>query len=75
MRRIPLKEKITEDLRQKINDGVYEPGQMLPSLRTLAAEYEVSTAPVRNAIDRLLLEGLVTVVQRSGTYVSLPEDS
>lgn len=70
---ISMAKKIADDLRTKITSGVYKPAQKIPSLRELARDYEVSTQPVRHAIDRLVDERLLTVVPREGTFVAIPQ--
>jgi DNA-binding GntR family transcriptional regulator len=56
-------------LRQSILDGTFRPGERL-RVRQLAAKLDVSATPVKDAINRLAQEGLVSVNARSGTFVS-----
>src|SRR3954447_17217462 len=48
-------------LCEGILSGRYEPGEKLPTQRTLAAELGVNMAPVREAVKRLEQLGLVEV--------------
>ncbi|MGF3056427.1 GntR family transcriptional regulator [Microbacterium sp. YY-01] len=47
-------------------------GSLLPSERVLAEQFGVSRVTVRNQVDQLVREGLVTRVLGSGTYTSQP---
>lgn len=51
----PLHEAIYQKLREQLEKGVFHPGQAL-SLRGLAAKYEGSVTPVRDAVWRLATE-------------------
>lgn len=66
--------RIADDLRHKITSGEYEPGQRIPSMRELAAEHNVSTMPVRQAVEHLTLEGLLTTVHGDGVFVTAPDN-
>ncbi len=66
----PLYFKIEIDLRKKIMDGKYSPGQLLPSERELVQTYKVSRLTVREAINRLVSQGIVKKEQGKGTFVS-----
>lgn len=68
---ISLKNYIISEVRQRIVDGRYEPGQRL-SENTLAKELETSRAPVRDALMMLRAEGLVLVYPQRGSYVFNP---
>ena len=65
----PLREVVSETLRQAIQDGVLKPGERLMEI-PLAEELGVSRTPIREAIRKLELEGFVVMVPRRGTYVS-----
>jgi DNA-binding GntR family transcriptional regulator len=55
-------------IRQRITEGAYTPGYRLV-LGTLAAELDISSVPVREAVRRLEAEGLVEVVRNVGATV------
>lgn len=65
----PLREVVSEALRQAISSGILRPGERLMEIQ-LAEELGVSRTPVREAIRRLELEGFLVMVPRRGTYVS-----
>jgi GntR family transcriptional regulator len=62
-------EQIAAWLRDRIINGDYEPGQKLPSLRLLEAQFGVATNPVRAAIATLTKERLVLAEQGKGVIV------
>lgn len=65
----PLREVVFETLREAILNGTLKPGQRLMETQ-LAAEMGVSRTPIREAIRKLELEGLVVMIPRRGTYVA-----
>ncbi|MCC5912038.1 MAG: GntR family transcriptional regulator [Clostridiaceae bacterium] len=65
----PLREIVFEYLREAILEGKLEPGRRLMEIQ-LAEELGVSRTPVREAIRKLELEGLVIMVARKGAYVA-----
>lgn len=64
-----LSEQAYDLLKSAIIAGTLHPGQKL-SVPGLAKQLGVSATPIRDALRRLNLEGLVDVSPRSGTYVS-----
>lgn len=58
-----------DKLRDAIIDGTFAPGEPLKE-RELADWMGVSTTPVKAALQRLALEGLVTTVPMRGSYVA-----
>lgn len=65
----PLREVVSEALRQAIHNGMLKPGERLMEIQ-LAEELGVSRTPIREAIRRLELEGFLVMVPRRGTYVA-----
>lgn len=65
----PLRELVFESLREAIIKGRLHPGERLMEIQ-LAEELGVSRTPVREAIRKLELEGLVLMIPRKGAYVS-----
>ncbi len=65
----PLGSQLYQVILERILNGIYAPGQRLfpDHLRT---EFGVSITPVRDAIQRLKLDGFVQVHARQGVYVA-----
>lgn len=63
------KHKIYRELRRSIIVGHRKPGDRL-SIETLADNYGTSVTPVRDALQMLSQEGLVTIKPRSGYFVT-----
>lgn len=65
----PLREVIFKTLREAIIVGELKPGERLMEVQ-LAEKMGVSRTPVREAIRKLELEGLVTMIPRRGAHVA-----
>jgi DNA-binding GntR family transcriptional regulator len=65
----PLREVVFESLREAIIKGMLKPGERIMEVQ-LAEELGVSRTPVREAIRKLELEGLVIMLPRRGAYVA-----
>jgi len=61
IKRKKIHEEILEILVQDIADGVYVPGDLLPSERDLMEEFHVGRPAVREAVTRLELQGLIDI--------------
>jgi DNA-binding transcriptional MocR family regulator len=70
--KIPLYEHVASEFRRKIDLGVLQVGEKLPSVRALRSGRRVSTATVMEAYLRLERDGYVRVRDRSGFYVVQP---
>ena len=64
-----IADEVFEAIRRAILDRDFAPGERL-DVRSLAAEFDVSLMPVRQAINRLNAIGLVEIKSRSGTFVT-----
>jgi GntR family transcriptional regulator len=69
---IPLYFQIAESLRESIQSGAVEPGQRLDNELELAERLGVSRPTVRQAIQRLVQQGLVVRRRGLGTVVVAP---
>ena len=69
LKNVDLKDKIYEDLKEKIINLYYEPGEVL-SEDKLKEEYGVSRTPIREALIKLEDKGLVNIIPRGITCVS-----
>jgi GntR family transcriptional regulator len=67
---IPRYVQLAEVLRARIARGQWGVGEKLPSLDELGREFDVARVTVRQAIDVLAREGLVSPEQGRGTFVT-----
>ena len=51
-------------IRQRLNEGVYPPGQPLPSEEEIRQEFGVSRVTIRRALGQLEEEGLTAVLEQ-----------
>ena len=66
---LPLRDVVFNTLRQAILTGEMEPGERLMEIQ-LAQKLGVSRTPIREAIRKLELEGLVIMIPRKGAEVA-----
>lgn len=66
---LPLRDVVFNTLRQAILTGDLKPGERLMEIH-LADKLGVSRTPIREAIRKLELEGLVTMIPRRGAEVA-----
>ena len=66
---LPLRDVVFNTLRQAIITGEFAPGERLMEI-ALANRLGVSRTPVREAIRKLELEGLVVMIPRKGAEVA-----
>jgi len=67
--RATLTEQLEEALRADILDGVFLPGRRLRAIE-ISERYGVSATPLREALQRLAVEGLVEIDPRFGAAVA-----
>ncbi|MGH6887255.1 MAG: GntR family transcriptional regulator, partial [Geminicoccales bacterium] len=67
---IPRYLQLADLFRQRIARGRWSAGGQLPTLESLVREFDVARVTVRQAIDLLSREGLVTAQQGRGTFVT-----
>jgi GntR family transcriptional regulator len=68
-RQPPKYKKIADQLLRQINDGVYLPGQQLPTQEQMVAEFGTSLQTVRGALDELRRLNVIRTGQGSGSFV------
>ncbi len=68
---IPTRELVLRKLRDAILSGRFQPGQRLLE-RELVEQMGVSRTPIREALRKLELEGLITTVPYKGPIVTRP---
>jgi len=56
MARQPIATQVAEIIKQRIKQGIYQPGTQLPSLRTLSGELNLALPAVQRAVRQLELE-------------------
>ncbi len=66
----PLYVQLADLFRQRILKGMWKRGEKLPSLEKLVDEFEVARVTVRQAIERLTRDGLVSPQRGRGTFVT-----
>lgn len=66
---LPLRDVVFNTLRQAILKGELAPGERLMEIQ-LAEKLGVSRTPIREAIRKLELEGLVLMIPRKGAEVA-----
>ncbi|MBB6672890.1 aminotransferase-like domain-containing protein [Cohnella nanjingensis] len=69
----PIYQQIAEHLQQRIRQGEYPPGSLLPSERKLAGLLQVNRSTIIQAYEDLRAHGWVYRTVGSGTRVSNPE--
>lgn len=65
----PIYLQLRENIRNKIEEGEYQPGTAIPSENTLAKTFGINRITIRNAVDALVNEGLLKRVQGKGVFV------
>ncbi|MCR5203921.1 MAG: GntR family transcriptional regulator [Lachnospiraceae bacterium] len=70
---LPIYEQIERQIKDMIITGILKEGEMLPSIRTLAADSKISVITVKRAYEDLEKEGMVYSVQGKGFYVDTPD--
>lgn len=66
----PLYRQVQDRLQAALADGVWKPGEMLPTESDLGQRFQVSTGTVRQAVLALVREGLLTRRAGKGTFVA-----
>ena len=67
---VPLYLQIADLLRKRIARGVWKNGEKVPSLEAMVGEFGVARVTVRQAVDVLAREGLVSPQRGKGTFVT-----
>src|ERR1700737_4920718 len=64
-----LPDRVYEQILEQIVSGDFSVGDRLPSENQLGSDHRVSRAVIREALSRLLADGVVVSRQGSGTFV------
>ncbi|MDR5784906.1 GntR family transcriptional regulator [Caballeronia sp. LZ065] len=67
---IPLYLQIADALRDRIARGVWQQGQLIPTLEQIADEFDVARVTARQAVQMLMTEGALTPQRGRGTFVT-----
>ncbi len=67
---VPRYSQLADLLRQRIARGVWGHGEKLPSLEALMREFDVARVTVRQAVELLSRDGLLSPQQGRGTFVT-----
>lgn len=71
----PLYRKVRESLTQRIADGRWKAGQIVPSETQIAADLSVSQGTVRKALDDMTAARLLIRRQGRGTFVATHDEA
>lgn len=66
---LAIYEQIVNQIKNAVIAGDVEPGEALPSIRSLAADLQVSVITTKRAYEELEKEGLIRSVAGKGFYV------
>ncbi|HID53000.1 MAG TPA: GntR family transcriptional regulator [Anaerolineae bacterium] len=72
---IPLYFQLKQILAERIDNGRWQPGDLLPTEMQLEEQYQVSRITVRRALKELELEGKISRFRGRGTIVAQPKIS
>ncbi|HDS1733487.1 FadR/GntR family transcriptional regulator [Pseudomonas sp. BP8] len=72
-RRANLAETVIRELSNRIDSGIYGPGEKLPSEQALCQEFNVSRPVIREAVASLRLGGRLIARQGVGVFVVAPD--
>ena len=66
---VPIYHQLKSLIRDRIETGMWRPGDRIPTEHELCDMYNISRAPVRQALTELAQEGLVTRRPGLGTFI------
>ncbi|MCZ7376568.1 winged helix-turn-helix domain-containing protein [Micromonospora sp. WMMC250] len=70
MPRRPVYEQVIDDVSASIRSGTLKPGDKLPSIAELCAQYDASATPIRYALRILDERGWIETHQGKGSFVA-----
>jgi len=70
---VPLYVQVKDSLRERIESGVWKPGDRIPGESDLCQIFDVSRTVVLQALKELSFEGLIVRRQGKGTFVAEPK--
>ena len=69
----PIYEQICRQIKGAIASGKLKPGEMLPSIRSLARDLRISVITTKRAYEELERDGFIQTVAGKGSFVA-PQD-
>ncbi|OQB20348.1 MAG: HTH-type transcriptional repressor YtrA [Firmicutes bacterium ADurb.Bin182] len=66
----PIYRQIADQIKTAVFRGEIKPGELLPSVRMLANELQISVITTRKAYEELEQEGLIVSLPGKGTFIS-----
>ncbi|WP_024615795.1 GntR family transcriptional regulator [Clostridium sp. Ade.TY] len=67
---IPIYEQIAKEIKNEIISGNLKENELLPSIRSLAAELRVSVITTKRAYEELERDGYIYTIKGKGSYVA-----
>ncbi|OQP05985.1 phosphonate metabolism transcriptional regulator PhnF [Geobacillus sp. 46C-IIa] len=67
---VPIYYQLEQYMKEKIEKGEWQPGEMIPSERELAETYHISRMTVRQAVNNLVNDGYLIRRRGKGTFVA-----
>lgn len=67
----PIYVQVMDQIRAEIIKGELKEGELLPSIRGLAKDLQISVITTKRSYDELEKEGFVETVHGKGTYVAM----
>ncbi|BBB49080.1 GntR family transcriptional regulator [Pelolinea submarina] len=67
---VPIYQQITAYIKETIEKGIYQKGNIIPSEQELCNQFDTSRMTVRRAINDLVNDGTLYRIQGRGTFVS-----
>ncbi|MGW3729989.1 GntR family transcriptional regulator [Streptomyces sp. NPDC000851] len=66
----PVWPQVAEELRRRIDGGMYPAGDRFPAVVDLAAEFDVAASTIQKAVAALRAEGRLRTVLGQGSFVA-----
>jgi GntR family transcriptional regulator len=63
-------DRVTRELRARVESGEWPPGSQIPSVGDLADQHSASRTTISKAVQRLVDDGVLVVLPNYGTFVS-----
>ncbi len=70
---VPLYFQLKTLILDRIKDGTYRPGDLIPTENELSAMFNISRTTVRQAVTELVRDGYLYRIKSKGTFVSKPK--